>query len=162
MYLVAFIFLFSLNNHHHHHHFHSSVKGTGRRRWEEDRKAWREEGTKGERYTAACSVQATPSEVVGDDDVGHGVKHNLDVPCICGAGHVTVDFLIWRAILTLKLCLDVSCCILIGVGSWRGKSNGSRCDATELLEKKQELKSAYRKYHEKWTKQVTLDLLPSG
>lgn len=65
----------------------------------------------------ACSVQATPSEVVGDDDVGHGVKHHLDVSCIRGAGHVTVDFLIWRAILALELCLDVSCCVLIGVGS---------------------------------------------
>lgn len=69
----------------------------------------------------ACSVQATPSEVVGDDDVGHGVKHHLDVSCICGAGHVTVDFLIWRAILALELCLDISCCILIGVRTWRQK-----------------------------------------
>lgn len=65
----------------------------------------------------ARSVQATPSEVVSDDDVGDGVKHHLDVSCICGAGHVTVDFLIWRAILALKLCLDVSCCVLVGIGS---------------------------------------------
>lgn len=69
------------------------------------------------RGVRACSVQATPSEVVGDDDVGHGVKHHLDVSCIRGAGHVTVDFLIWRAILALELCLDVSCCVLVGIGS---------------------------------------------
>ncbi|MED6262150.1 hypothetical protein ATANTOWER_015252 [Ataeniobius toweri] len=68
----------------------------------------------------ARSVQATPSEVVGNDDIGHSVKHNLDVPRICGAGHVTVDFLIWRAVLALELCLDVSCCVLIGVGSCTG------------------------------------------
>ncbi len=72
-------------------------------------------------FVRACSVQATPSEVVGDDDVGHGVKHHLDVSCIRGAGHVTVDFLIWRAILALELCLDVSCCVLVGIGSWREK-----------------------------------------
>lgn len=64
------------------------------------------------------SVQATPSEVVGDDDVGHSVKHHLDVSCIRGAGHVTVDFLVWRAVLALELCLDVRCCVLVGVGSW--------------------------------------------
>lgn len=66
-----------------------------------------------------CLVQATSSEVVGDDDIGHSIKHHLDVPCICGAGHVTVDFLIWGAILALKLCLDISCSILVGVWSWR-------------------------------------------
>lgn len=67
----------------------------------------------------ARSVQATPSEVVGDNDIGDGVKHHLDVSCICGARHVTVDFFIRRAILALKLCLDVSCCIFIGVWSCR-------------------------------------------
>lgn len=68
----------------------------------------------------ASSVQATPSEVVGNDDIGHSVKHNLDVPRIRGTGHVTVDFLIWRAVLALELCLDVSCRVVIGVGSWTG------------------------------------------
>lgn len=67
----------------------------------------------------ARSVQATPPEVVGNDDVGDGVEHHLDVSCICGAGHVTVDFLIWRAVLALELCLDVSCGVLVDVGSWR-------------------------------------------
>lgn len=84
----------------------------------EDREGGTEQGEKkwGQNITE-CSVQATPSEVVGDDDVSDGVKHNLDVSCICGAGHVTVDFLIWRAILALKLCLNISCCVFIGVGS---------------------------------------------
>lgn len=69
------------------------------------------------RVVWAGSVQATPSEVVGDDDVGDGVEHHLDVSCIRGAGHVTVDFLIWRAVLALELCLDVGCCVVVGVGS---------------------------------------------
>lgn len=73
------------------------------------------------RVVWAGSVQATPSEVVGDDDVGHGVEHHLDVSCIRGAGHVTVDFLIRRAVLALELCLDVGCCVLVGIGSWRDK-----------------------------------------
>lgn len=29
---------------------------------------------------------------------------------------MTVDFFVWRTILALKLCLDVSGCVLIGVG----------------------------------------------
>lgn len=32
-------------------------------------------------------------EVLFDDDVGHGVEHELDVFCVCGAGHVGVDLL---------------------------------------------------------------------
>lgn len=68
------------------------------------------------------SIQATPSQVVGDDDVGHSVKHHLDVSCIRGAGQVTVDFLIWGTILALELYLDVSCRVVIGVGSWREKT----------------------------------------
>lgn len=88
---------------------------------EEARKGEGEEGTEGGgrhyRVVWAGSVQATPSEVVGDDDVGDGVEHHLDVSCIRGAGHVTVDFLIWRAVLALELCLDVGCCVVVGVGS---------------------------------------------
>lgn len=74
----------------------------------------------------ACSVQATPSEVVGDDDVGDGVEHHLDISCVCGAGHVTVDFFIWGAVLALKLCLDVSRCVLVGIGSCREKQRNWR------------------------------------
>lgn len=32
-------------------------------------------------------------EVLFDDDVGDGVEHELDVFCVCGAGHVGVDLL---------------------------------------------------------------------
>lgn len=70
----------------------------------------------------AGSIQATPSQVVGDDDVGDGIEHHLDVSCIRGAGQVTVDFLVWGAILALELCLDVSCCVVVSIGSWREES----------------------------------------
>lgn len=63
------------------------------------------------------SVQAAASQVIGDDDVSDGVEHHLDVPCICGTGHVTVDLFIGWAVLALKLCLDVSSCIIISVGA---------------------------------------------
>lgn len=78
----------------------------------------------------ARSIQATPSEVVGNDDVGDGIKHHLDVSCVCGAGHMTVDFFIGRAILALELCLDISCCILIGVGSCREEQEQCRIHFT--------------------------------
>lgn len=41
-----------------------------------------------------ASVQAAASQVVGDDDVSDRVEHHLDVPCVRGTGHVTVDLLI--------------------------------------------------------------------
>lgn len=72
----------------------------------------------------APSVQATPPQVVGDDNVGDGVEHHLDVSCVCSTGQVTVDLLIGRAVLALKLCLDVSGGILVGVGPWGGGGAG--------------------------------------
>ena len=36
-------------------------------------------------------VQTASSQVVGDDDVGDGVEHKLDVLGVRGAGHVTID-----------------------------------------------------------------------
>ena len=146
MYLVAFFILFSLNNqqnrhHHHHHYFQSSVKGTRRkrkkrrRRRRRRRRAGERRGQRGRISMAAlaCSVQATPSEVVGDDDVGHGVEHHLDVSCICGAGHVTVDLLVGGAVLALELCLDVSCCVVVGVGSWTETKDTHRGLTTQLV-----------------------------
>lgn len=62
-----------------------------------------------------ASVQAAASQVVGDDDVGDGVEHHLDIPCVRGTGHVTVDLLIGRTVLALELCLDVSGCVIISV-----------------------------------------------
>lgn len=118
MYLVGF-FIF---HHHGHHLFHSSAKGTRGRRRRGRKEGMGEEGVELQGVWV-CSVQATPSEVVGDDDIGHSIKHDLDVPRIRGAGHVTVDFLIWRAVLALELCLDVGCCVVVGVGTYRNKQN---------------------------------------
>lgn len=53
------------------------------------------------------SVEATPSQVVGYDDVGDGVKNKLDVVGVGGAGHMGVDFLVGRLVLGLVLTLDV-------------------------------------------------------
>ena len=52
-------------------------------------------------------VEAASPEVVGDDDVRHGVEHKLDVLCVGGAGHVAVDLLGRALVLGLKLGLDV-------------------------------------------------------
>lgn len=40
-----------------------------------------------------CSVETASSKVVGDDDVGDGVEHELNVGRVRSAGHVAVDLL---------------------------------------------------------------------
>ena len=57
-----------------------------------------------------CLVKPTTPEVVGDDDICHGVEDKLDVLCVGGAGHVAVDLLRRRLVLRLKLGLvDPQC-----------------------------------------------------
>lgn len=52
-------------------------------------------------------VEAAAAQVVGDDDVGDGVEHELDVVSVCGARHVAVDLLGGGFVLSFELCLDV-------------------------------------------------------
>ena len=40
-----------------------------------------------------CLVETAASEVVGDDDVSHGIEDKLNVLCVGGAGHVAIDLL---------------------------------------------------------------------
>lgn len=53
------------------------------------------------------SVEATPPQVVGYDDVGDGDKDKLDVAGVGGTGHMGVDLLVARLVLGLVLTLDV-------------------------------------------------------
>lgn len=52
-------------------------------------------------------VQAAAAQVVGDDHVGHGVEHELDVVGVGGARHVAVDLLRGGFVLRFELRLDV-------------------------------------------------------
>lgn len=52
-------------------------------------------------------VEAAPAQVVGDDDVGDGVEHELDVVGVGGARHVAVDLLGGGLVLRFELGLDV-------------------------------------------------------
>lgn len=65
----------------------------------------------------AGSVQAAAPQVVGNDDVGDGVKNHLDVVRVCGTRHVAVNLLVGGAVFALELCLDVGGRILVGVGT---------------------------------------------
>lgn len=58
-------------------------------------------------HVTEASVEATPPQVVGYDDVGDGVKDKLDVVGVGGAGHVGVHLLVGRLVLGLVLTLDV-------------------------------------------------------
>lgn len=54
-----------------------------------------------------ASVESTPPQVVGDDDIRDGVEDELDVVGVGGAGDVSVDLLVGRLVLALVLGLDV-------------------------------------------------------
>lgn len=56
---------------------------------------------------ARCLVEAATAQVVGDDNVGDGVEHELYVVGVGGASHVAVDFLGCGFVLSLELGLDV-------------------------------------------------------
>lgn len=56
---------------------------------------------------SSALVEAAAAQVVGDDDVGDGVEHELDVVGVGGARHVAVDLLGGRLVLRLELGLDV-------------------------------------------------------
>lgn len=54
-------------------------------------------------------VEAAAAQVVGDDHVGHGVEHELDVVGVGGARHVAVDLLGGGFVLGFELRLNVRC-----------------------------------------------------
>ena len=64
-----------------------------------------------------CLVKPTTPEVVGDDDICHGVEDKLYVLSVGGAGHVTVDLLGGRLVLRLELSLDVGCGLSVLLGA---------------------------------------------
>lgn len=57
-------------------------------------------------------------QVFFDDDVSYGVKHKLDVLCVCGTGHVGVDFFdIPTHVQVQELYFNVVTSILVSVGA---------------------------------------------
>lgn len=68
------------------------------------------------------SEKAAVLQVILDDDVGDGVKHKLHVLGVGGTGEVGVDLLcVLSLVQVLKLALDVSRRLLVGVGAWQRK-----------------------------------------
>lgn len=68
--------------------------------------------------TACVLVEAAAAEVVGDDDVGDGVEHELYVVGVGGAGHVAVDLLGGGLVLGLELRLDVRGRLAVLLRAW--------------------------------------------
>lgn len=69
--------------------------------------------------------EAAVFEVFFDDDVSHGIEHELDVLCVCGARHVGIDLLdVSAQVQVQKLHFDVVSGILVSVGAWRSKRRG--------------------------------------
>lgn len=66
-----------------------------------------------------ASVESTPPQVVGDDDICDSVEHELDVVGVGGAGDVSVDLLVGRLVLALVLSLDVRHRLRESVGACR-------------------------------------------
>lgn len=71
----------------------------------------------------ACGVsrllkETTIFQVFFDDDVGYGIEHKLDVLCVCGTGHVGVDFFDVSAhVQVQELHFNVVSSILVSVGA---------------------------------------------
>lgn len=62
--------------------------------------------------------QTTVFKVLFDDDIRHGVEHDLNVLRICGTGQVGVDFFLTLLHVEIQeLCLDVVAGIIIRVGA---------------------------------------------
>lgn len=83
---------------------------------------------------AGTSAEADVLEVVLDDDVGHGVEHELDVTGVGGAGEVGVNLLgLLVAVQVFELPLDVDGSLLVGVlAAVLREAHGER-DAPDLL-----------------------------
>lgn len=68
--------------------------------------------------SARLLEETTIFQVFFDDDVGYGIEHKLDVLCVCGAGHVGVDFFDVSAhVQVQELEFDVVTSILISIGT---------------------------------------------
>lgn len=66
-------------------------------------------------------VKATPAKVVGYDHIRDGIEHKLDVLCVRGTCHVTIDFLCGRLVLSFELGLDVGSGLAIFLCTWKNK-----------------------------------------
>lgn len=69
-------------------------------------------------FSAWLLEETTVFQVFFDDDVGYGVKHKFDVLCVCGTGHVRVDFFdVSTQVQVQELHFDVVTSILISIGT---------------------------------------------
>lgn len=80
------------------------------------------------------SVESTATQVLGDDDIRHRIKDELDVVGIRGTGDMAVDLLVSRLVLTLILPLDVSHSFCEGTGACKMKQQGSVSGGTQALD----------------------------
>lgn len=79
-------------------------------------------GCHGEYLPRGCSEEPAVLEVLFDDDICDCVKDEFDVLCVCGTGHVAVDFLHVLSHVEIKeLGLDVISCVFKCVGTCGGR-----------------------------------------
>lgn len=82
-------------------------------------------------HLPSLSVQATPPQVFGYDDIGDCVKDELDVVGVGGAGHVGVHLLVGGLVLAVVLSLDVFDSVLVRVGTCRAGTQTQACDTQQ-------------------------------
>lgn len=77
--------------------------------------------------------EAAVFEVVSDDDIGDGVKDELDVGGVCGAGEVCVDLLLVLTLVqVLKFHLDVCRTVVIVVRTFVFRKTNAEWAMTDL------------------------------
>jgi len=77
------------------------------------------------RIAALRSVEATATQVVGNDYISNSIKDKLDVVSVGGTSLVAVDLFRRALVLRLELCLDVSCCFLVALLAYITSSSSS-------------------------------------
>lgn len=80
------------------------------------------------------SVQATPPQVIGYDDISDGIKDKLDVVGVCGTGHVGVHLFAGGLVLALVLTLDVGDSLQVRVWPCVEKKKEEEAESDEDVE----------------------------
>lgn len=82
---------------------------------------------RGSSSLSLSSEKTTVLQVVLDDDVGDGIKDELHILGVCGAGEVGVNLLgVLPLVQVLKLTLNVGGCFLIRIRAWNKQMRKSQ------------------------------------
>lgn len=108
---------------------------------EDDEHEFLTQKKRGSSSLSLSSEKTTVFQVVLNDDVGDGVKDELHILGVCGAGEVGVNLLgVLPLVQVLKLTLDVGSCFLVRIRAWQKQMRKSQCWKRQSQKLKEEKK----------------------